>query len=259
MNFEATGTEALAARIAELEQQLRLSDEGVSRLAQRCLELEQQIQEYLAANPRQELHTNSPLLLPKLFYDSGFGLSEQDSLAAPAGCYDEISHTVTAAFELPVNARVLRFDPGELPCCITGLVLSDERLTFRPANGGIQLAEDRALFLRNDPNLFLEGLSVFPEGLKLVISYNYYPLEQLMHEPLFMAVLDGIEQGQRTRLGEQQRLAELEQCSAELEQRVSAQDEQLQKYSAALEGMQASTSWKLTAPLRAVAGLFHRG
>ena len=32
-----------AQRIAELEQQLALSDQGVSRLAQRCLALEQQL------------------------------------------------------------------------------------------------------------------------------------------------------------------------------------------------------------------------
>ena len=32
-----------AQRIAELEQQLALSDQGVSKLAQRCLALEQQL------------------------------------------------------------------------------------------------------------------------------------------------------------------------------------------------------------------------
>ena len=44
MNHELPATPAaLQAHIAELEQQLRLSDEGVSQLAQRCLELEQQL------------------------------------------------------------------------------------------------------------------------------------------------------------------------------------------------------------------------
>ena len=42
MNNDAPQTlDAVGSRVAELEQQLRLSDEGVSRLAQRCLELEQ--------------------------------------------------------------------------------------------------------------------------------------------------------------------------------------------------------------------------
>ena len=44
MNNDAPQTlDAAGSRVAELEQQLRLSDEGVSRLAQRCLELEQRV------------------------------------------------------------------------------------------------------------------------------------------------------------------------------------------------------------------------
>ena len=55
MNNEApASTAALQARIADLEQQLKLSDEGVSRLAERCLGLEQEVQSYLAAHPQNE-------------------------------------------------------------------------------------------------------------------------------------------------------------------------------------------------------------
>ena len=44
MNNDVPETLAAArSRAADLEQQLKLSDEGVSRLAQRCLELEQQV------------------------------------------------------------------------------------------------------------------------------------------------------------------------------------------------------------------------
>ena len=47
MNHDAPMTPAaMQAHIAELEQQLKLSDEGVSQLAQRCLELEQQLLEH---------------------------------------------------------------------------------------------------------------------------------------------------------------------------------------------------------------------
>ena len=61
MNNEApASTAALQARIADLEQQLKLSDEGVSRLAERCLGLEQEVQSYLAAHPQNEKHTDSP-------------------------------------------------------------------------------------------------------------------------------------------------------------------------------------------------------
>ena len=40
-NAAPENTAALQEKIAELEQQLKLSDEGVSHLAERCLSLEQ--------------------------------------------------------------------------------------------------------------------------------------------------------------------------------------------------------------------------
>ena len=76
-------TAALQGRIADLEQQLKLSDEGVSRLAQRCLALEQEVQACAAAHPQREMRTDSPTLLqPLLYYDTGFGFSEKDTLTA---------------------------------------------------------------------------------------------------------------------------------------------------------------------------------
>ena len=73
---------ALRSRIADLEQQLRLADEGTSRLAQRCLELEKQLQRYEekamsdkdAANVAAVLLTaaaNAAALAPKEQADSG--------------------------------------------------------------------------------------------------------------------------------------------------------------------------------------------
>ena len=61
MNNE-TPEAALRSRIADLEQQLKLSDEGCSRLAARCLDLEKEVQSYLAAHPQREMHTDSPTL-----------------------------------------------------------------------------------------------------------------------------------------------------------------------------------------------------
>ena len=61
MNNDAPETLAAArSRAADLEQQLKLSDEGVSRLAQRCLELEQQVLNYQAALARHG-SDNEPL------------------------------------------------------------------------------------------------------------------------------------------------------------------------------------------------------
>ena len=50
MNNE-TPEAALRSRIADLEQQLKLSDEGCSRLAARCLDLEKEVQSYLCGPP----------------------------------------------------------------------------------------------------------------------------------------------------------------------------------------------------------------
>ena len=147
MNNEApASTAALQARIADLEQQLKLSDEGVSRLAERCLGLEQEVQSYLAAHPQNEKHTDSPALLqPTLYFDAGFGFSEKDTLTAPDYEVDELTGVVIATFELPVTARALRLDPGELPCCITNLSLSDDRVLCRPTNG-LTLPSDRCIW-----------------------------------------------------------------------------------------------------------------
>ena len=216
MNNEApASTAALQARIADLEQQLKLSDEGVSRLAERCLGLEQEVQSYLAAHPQNEKHTDSPALLqPTLYFDAGFGFSEKDTLTAPDYEVDELTGVVIATFELPVTARALRLDPGELPCCITNLSFSDDRVLCRPVNG-LTLPSDSTLFLDRDPNYLLDGVTHFPAGMKLGVSYCYFPLEPLADDPLFAAVLEGVQYFQKTRVCEQKHLDQLEKTTAD--------------------------------------------
>ena len=179
MNNE-TPEAALRSRIADLEQQLKLSDEGCSRLAARCLDLEKEVQSYLAAHPQREMHTDSPTLLqPLLYFDAGFGFSERDTLDRPRLCLRRADrYRDSQTFELPTAAQALRFDPGELPCCITNLSFSDDRLLCVPANG-LTLPGDSILFLGDDPNFRLEGLTHYPAGMKLVVSYCYFPLETL--------------------------------------------------------------------------------
>ncbi len=50
---------ALRSRIADLEQQLKLADEGTSRLAQRCLELEKQLQKQSGGKSESGADINS--------------------------------------------------------------------------------------------------------------------------------------------------------------------------------------------------------
>lgn len=271
---------ALRSRIADLEQQLKLSDEGVSRLAERCFALEQEVQSYLAARPQRELHADSPSRLhPTLYYDAGFGFSEADTLTSQDCLYDELTGAMAASFELPTDIQALRLDPGELPCCITELGFSDDRIQAAPCNGW-ELPDGGTLFLRGDPNYRLSGLNRYPAGMKLVITYNYFPLESLSGEPLFRIVLDGMQQFQQEKTGEEQHIQELnhlideQQKNLEIQQQAIAQlnrdildlrqqnltlQSSNEAYDNALRGMQSSTSWKLTAPIRRLIGLFHRG
>lgn len=271
---------ALLSRIADLEQQLKLSDEGVSRLAERCFALEQEVQSYLAARPQRELLADSPSRLhPTLYYDAGFGFSEADTLTSQDCLYDELTGAMAASFELPTDIQALRLDPGELPCCITELGFSDDRIQAAPCNGW-ELPDGGTLFLRGDPNYRLSGLNRYPAGMKLVITYNYFPLESLSGEPLFRIVLDGMQQFQQEKTGEEQHIQELnhlideQQKNLEIQQQAIAQlnrdildlrqqnltlQSSNEAYDNALRGMQSSTSWKLTAPIRRLIGLFHRG
>ncbi len=271
---------ALQSRIADLEQQLKLADEGASRLAERCLTLEQEVQEYLSAHPQRELHADTiSRIRPTIYYDAGFGFSEADTLTSKDCLYDELTGKMAATFELPTDIQAIRLDPGELPCCISGLSFSDDRIQALPCNGVI-LQDGNTLFLRGDPNYYLSGLNRYPAGMKLIIKYTYYALESLSSEPLFRIILDGMKQFQQEKAGEENHIQELNRIIDDQQRSV----EQLQKsvanlnhdildlrqannalqssneaYDNALKGMQSSTSWKLTAPIRKLLGLFHHG
>lgn len=271
-NAAPESTAALQDKIIELERQLKLSDEGNSRLAERCLALEKEVQSYLAAHPQREMHTDSPTLLqPLLYYDAGFGFSEKDTLTAPDCVTDELTGSVTATFELPVTAQGLRFDPGELPCCVTKLIFSDDRIVWHPANG-LNLQGDTTLFLGDDPNYRLDGLNQYPAGMKLVVSYCYFPLEALTDEPLFCAVLESVQLLQKNKDSEKHHISELEQAVADKQQALAALQQEITQlhqknaalqaksdaYETSLEGVLASSSWKLTAPIRRLLDLFRR-
>ena len=270
MNNDAPQTlDAAGSRVAELEQQLRLSDEGVSRLAQRCLELEQQVLKYEAVLASQGADTEQgALLLPQLFYDSGSGFSPHECLTVAPDSYDELTHEVSAVFELPVEARALRLDPGEFACCITGFSLSDERLSYHILNGNA-LQEGTMLFMNIDPNLTVESAVGFPAGLRFAVKYRYYPLGRYLHEQPGKALLRALtvlkeETEAVSRQGTEQLLeanAEIQQLRkqlAEQQQHLADLQNSRAAYEASLENVLASSSWKLTAPLRKLLGLFHR-
>ena len=252
MNNDAPETLAAArSRAADLEQQLKLSDEGVSRLAQRCLELEQQVLNYQAALARHG-SDNEPaaLTLPQLFYDSGSGYSPRECLTVAEDAYDELTHEVSAVFTLPTDARALRLDPGELACCVTDLSISDERLECRAING-IQLQEDCLLFLDVDPNLTVQSTVPFTAGMKFAVTYHYYPLGRFQHEQPGKALLQALSAIKLRAEAEQNDLRGQLQAAqlTELQNSRAA-------YETSLENLYESSSWRLTAPLRALHRLF---
>jgi phage shock protein A len=119
----------------------------------------------------------------------------------------------------------------------------------------------------------LEGTTHYPAGMKLVVSYGYFPLETLTDEPLFCAVLQGVQQLQLRKDSEKQHIQQLEQNAAAQQQMVAALQQEIAQlhqknaalqarsnaYETSLESVFSSKSWKLTAPIRSLMRLFHRG
>ena len=261
MNNDAPETlAAVRSRAAELEQQLKLSDEGVSRLAQRCLELEQQVLAYEAALASHGAENETgALLLPQLFYDSGSGFSARECLTVASDAYDELTHEVSAVFELPADVQALRLDPGEFACCITDFTISDERLSYQPANGTV-LREGTMLFLGIDPNLTVRSTVPFAAGMKFAVTYHYYPLGRFQHEQPGKALLQALSAIKLRAEAEQNDLRGQLQAALAENTRLNNQLTELQNsraaYENSLENLYESSSWRLTAPLRALHRLF---
>lgn len=250
-------------QIAELKEQLSLSDQGVSKLAQRCLALEQQ----LAQLEKHESYDNMSLFRLTLYYDCGLGFSEQDTIPAPVSAYSAANHTVSVVFELPREAKAIRLDPGELPCYVVGMTISDERIHAAPVTA-LSLDEEKTLFLNVDPQFYAECPERLPAGTKFSVSYTYYPLQLGADDTVFFAMRRGIEQVQdraaaaAAAADEQRALAEnfgeqlagQERRAAHLEEQLAAAIAEKEHFRVSYEAVLSSACWKLTAPLRAFLG-----
>lgn len=250
-------------QIAELKEQLSLSDQGVSKLAQRCLALEQQ----LAQLEKHESYDNMSLFRLTLYYDCGLGFSEQDTIPAPVSAYSAANHTVSAVFELPREAKAIRLDPGELPCYVVGMTISDERIHAAPVTA-LSLDEEKTLFLNVDPQFYAECPERLPAGTNFSVSYTYYPLQLGADDTVFFAMRRGIEQVQdraaaaAAAADEQRALAEnfgeqlagQERQAAHLEEQLAAAIAEKEHFRVSYEAVLSSACWKLTAPLRAFLG-----
>ena len=159
----------------------------------------------------------------------------------------------------PTDARALRLDPGELACCVTDLSISDERLECRAMNG-IQLQEDCLLFLDVDPNLTVQSTVPFAAGMKFAVTYHYYPLGRFQHEQPGKALLQALSAIKLRAEAEQNDLRGQLQAALAENTRLNNQLTELQNsraaYENSLENLYESSSWRLTAPLRALHRLF---
>ena len=146
-------------------------------------------------------------------------------------------------------------DPGELACCVTDLSISDDRLELRAANG-VRLQDDCLLFLDPDPNLIVVSSVPFAAGMKFAVSYHYYPLGRFQHEQPGKALLKALNAIKLQNEAEKQDLQGQLQFSREEIARLNQKLQELQSsraaYEASLETVYESSSWKLTAPLRAL-------
>lgn len=125
------------------------------------------------------------------------------------------------------------------------------------------------LFMNIDPNLTVESAVGFPAGLRFAVKYRYYPLGRYLHEQPGKALLRALtvlkeETEAVSRQGTEQLLeanAEIQQLRkqlAEQQQHLADLQNSQAAYEASLENVLGSSSWKLTAPLRKLLGLFHR-
>ena len=181
--------------------------------------------------------------------------------------YSAANHTVSAVFELPREAKAIRLDPGELPCYVVGMTISDERIHAAPVTA-LSLDEEKTLFLNVDPQFYAECPERLPAGTKFSVSYTYYPLQLGADDTVFFAMRRGIEQVQdraaaaAAAADEQRALAEnfgeqlagQERRAAHLEEQLAAAIAEKEHFRVSYEAVLSSACWKLTAPLRAFLG-----
>lgn len=105
-----------------------------------------------------------------LYCDCGKGFCEADKLKAPLEYLPDGKLRVT--FKLPAHVNALRFAPGELPCFISDLICSDNRLYCQPKNG-ILLKNKGILFYTSDPIFSLNGRDHYDENECISLSFYY--------------------------------------------------------------------------------------
>ena len=121
---------------------------------------------------------------------------------------------------------------------------------------GIRLQEDCLLFLDVDPNLTVRSTVPFAAGMKFAVTYHYYPLGRFQHEQPGKALLSALNTIKLQAEAEKNDVLEQLQAALAENTRLNNQLTELQNsraaYEDSLENLYESSSWRLTAPLRAL-------
>lgn len=193
---------------------------SVAALGRRCLSLEQELIKKEQEAQREAQERLRTALHISVYYDTGNGYSEQQKVTQLVVC-DGRGFT---SFEiiLPEDALELRLDPGDDACIIKKLAFSDPVIRAVPPDGYI-LNENSYIFSKPDPNIYLDGKNPFSAAEPIRISFEY------------------------------ERLKEGDVCDAiqTLRHRVAQLDQEL-------SALYTSSSWRLTAPIRAIKQLLSR-
>ena len=135
------------------------------------------------------------------------------------------------------------------------LSISDERLACRRMTG-IRLQDDWLLFLDVYPKLTVCSTVPFAAGMKFAVTYHYYPLGRFQHEQPGKALLSALNTIKLQAEAEKNDVLEQLQAALAENTRLNNQLTELQNsraaYEDSLENLYESSSWRLTAPLRAL-------
>lgn len=251
----------LDARICALEEQLAAADRGNACLAARCHALEQKVID-LTPPEEEEKHLALQMTRPTIYFDTGSGYSAQDILQPIQCVHDEKTHTTTAHFTLKKDARALRLDPGELACVVEELSSDDPDLSFVPFRA-YPLEDGAQLFSKPDPIYFIEGRSQFEAGTQLQISYVYYPIAPALTDAVVPSLLGAFTQLQKDTNAQidlqNQALLAARQESDSLRAQLDSMTEQYKALDKEFSSVLSSFCWRITAPLRALLALIHKG
>ena len=200
------------------ETELNRLKHSVAALGSRCLSLEQELVKKEQEAQYEAQERLRTVLRVTVYYDAGNGYNEQQKVAQSVACNGK--GLASFWIHLPENALGLRLDPGEDACIIRNLTFSDSRVYGVPLEG-YALNNNSYIFGKSDPNIFLQGKEQFLTTEQIQVSFEY---ERLTQDDVCDAV-------QNLRL----RVAQLDQ---------------------ELKALYASSSWRLTAPIRAIKQLF---